>query len=79
MLMISGMRVVRALSTFTIKQTIDQEFYVAKITNYPYDSFKGKQKHEFCGEKTFEYYSYFIFKEKESFYTKYSVKKGFKH
>ena len=56
------------------KVTVQNEFYVSEITNYPYSEFFELRKNEFCNQKSSSSINYFKFYDTDKFYIEY--KKG---
>lgn len=63
------------LITYEIKRkkvTVENEFYVSEITNYPYKEFFEYKYEKYCGEKSMSKTKYYKFYDTDKFYIKYS-------
>ena len=60
--------------------TVENNFWVSEISNYPLKSFLGKRYPEYCEEKAQELERYYLFSSANRFYIRYTKQtSGFKH
>jgi hypothetical protein len=60
--------------------TIENNFWVSEISNYPLKSFLGRRYSEYCGEKAQELERYYLFSSANRFYIRYTEQSSdFKH